>query len=506
MHSNLIILIVEAMAVYFLVLLAHSLRNRFGLYHFYALIGGVTAVMSWITDAGVRVEAFGISFMVGSTVFYTALLLSVFVIYVFDGPRATRIAISTIIAVSILVPVISVILNTQMSLSDTAPLAKIPMPSLRINAASVITTAVDLIFLAVTWEFLGSNKFNIKLWLRAYLTLLGVMMIDVVLFNTGAFYGEIFYADVLQGTLVTRFIVSLFAFPFLLIYIYWQSSINELESEARPVFSILKQVAEIKQELKIAQEELAKQKQVENAIRLSLEKHRALTEELGNENKMKELLLDIITHDLKNPAGVIKGIAGLLMEEYPKDSMVEMVDESVANLIAVIDNATTLSMMAGGEEIEKSKLNISELLKGAVKEYELSFTKNDIEIYSEIEDDLFINANPIISEIFKNYLSNALKYADNSAKLVITSKLVESKIQIEFADFGNTIPLENREKIFERSFQQEKNKYPGRGLGLAIAKRIAKTHNAEIGVKPNFPKGNIFYFCIDKYEDALINN
>lgn len=97
MGTEVIILIVEAMVVYFLVLWAHSLRHSFGPVHFYALIGGITAIMSWVTDAGLKIQVAGITFVVGSTVFYTSLLLGVFVVYVFDGPRATRIAISTII-------------------------------------------------------------------------------------------------------------------------------------------------------------------------------------------------------------------------------------------------------------------------------------------------------------------------------------------------------------------------------------------------------------------------
>src|SRR6187399_364238 len=119
MRSELLILIGEAIAVYFLVLWAHSLRGRFGLAHFYALIGGLTAVMVWVTDAGVRVEMPGISFIVGSTVFYTALLLAVFVVYVFDGPRATRIAIMTIIGLGIMVPVVTAVLHFQVQISSS---------------------------------------------------------------------------------------------------------------------------------------------------------------------------------------------------------------------------------------------------------------------------------------------------------------------------------------------------------------------------------------------------
>lgn len=70
MSNEVITLVIETMAVYFLVLGAHSLRHRFGPVHFFALIGGITAIMSWVTDAGVAVQVFGITFVVGSTVFY----------------------------------------------------------------------------------------------------------------------------------------------------------------------------------------------------------------------------------------------------------------------------------------------------------------------------------------------------------------------------------------------------------------------------------------------------
>ncbi|CAO0821406.1 hypothetical protein DFAR_2310020 [Desulfarculales bacterium] len=67
------------MVVYALVSMAHALRHRFGLAYFYALTGVITAVMSWITDAGVKVKVAGLIFMVGSIIFYSALLLAVFV-------------------------------------------------------------------------------------------------------------------------------------------------------------------------------------------------------------------------------------------------------------------------------------------------------------------------------------------------------------------------------------------------------------------------------------------
>jgi PAS domain S-box-containing protein len=266
MKSELLILFVETMSVYFLVLWVHSLRHRFGLAHFYALIGGITAVMSWVTDAGVKVQVAGITFMVGSTVFYTSLLLGVFVMYVFDGPRATRIAISTVAGVSIMVPLISIVLHLQMKNSGLAPLGYVPMPSLRINTASVAATIVDLVFLAMAWEYLGRPKLEIRLWLRAFLTLLGVMWLDVILFATGAFAGSPEYLDIMKGTLLSRFIISGFACPFLYLYLRWENKKLGIVIENRPVLSILKEVAEVRAELSQAQREIERRKQAEDAL------------------------------------------------------------------------------------------------------------------------------------------------------------------------------------------------------------------------------------------------
>ncbi len=263
MNNELIVLMAEALTMYLLVLGAHSLRRRAGLAHFYALLGGLTAVMSWVTDAGVKVEFGGITLMVGSTVFYTSLLLGVFVVYVFDGPRATRIAISTVVGVSALVPVIAASLHLQMRLAGQAILATVPEPSLRINTASVCTTVADLVFLAVAWEFLGKPQLRFSLGLRSLLTLLGVMWLDVFLFTTGAFFGTPDYTSIMTGTLVSRFVITLFAFPLLYLYLHWESRQQGVPIENRPVLAILRELAEVQTELGLAQQEIERRRRAE---------------------------------------------------------------------------------------------------------------------------------------------------------------------------------------------------------------------------------------------------
>ncbi len=262
-YSGLLLLAFEALVVFSLVLWAHSLRNRFGLTYFYAILGGLTAVMSWVTDTGAAVEVFGLTFMIGSTVFYTSLLLGVFVVYVFDGPVITRTAIFTIAGVSVFVPVVTALLHFQNSLAGAEQILSIPIPSLRVNSASVIATVLDLVFLGIVWEFLGKPHFRMRLWLRAFLTLLGVMWIDVLLFSTGAFLGTPLYLSIIQGNLIARFIITLFAFPLLYYYISWQNRLSGVAIKNRPVLSIVKEVADIKEQLSTARQEIILRKKTE---------------------------------------------------------------------------------------------------------------------------------------------------------------------------------------------------------------------------------------------------
>jgi signal transduction histidine kinase len=168
-----------------------------------------------------------------------------------------------------MMPLIAALLHSQANLLVPSPIVNLPVPSLRINAASVVATSLDLIFLGIAWEFLGKSGFRLGLWFRTWLTLLGVMWLDVFLFATGAFAGSPGYWSIMQGTLISRGIISLFALPFLYAYLHWQNNLEGTTIENRPVLAILKHVAEMETELSDAQREIARRKVAERALRRS---------------------------------------------------------------------------------------------------------------------------------------------------------------------------------------------------------------------------------------------
>ena len=123
-------------------------------------------------------------------------------------------------------------------------------------------------------------------------------------------------------------------------------------------------------------------------------------------------------------------------------------------------------------------------------------TGMDIEM--DVPSDMIITANPLISEVFKNYISNAIKYAREGKKILIEAVEADKSICVCIRDFGKTIPKEEQVNVFNRNVQLSVENKRGRGLGLAIVKRIAAAHDGEAWVKPNKPKGNSFCLRIPR--------
>jgi signal transduction histidine kinase len=179
------------------------------------------------------------------------------------------------------------------------------------------------------------------------------------------------------------------------------------------------------------------------------------------------------------------------LEKNPGDEILNEINEGADSLLNVITNATALSKVTVGDDIEKERLNLTIMIKNIAEEFSPSLQLPEMTLDMQLKDGIIVNANPIIGEIFRNYISNAIKYAQTGKQIVVDAKTYNNNITVNVKDFGETIQEKDRKKIFTREYQI--NNSEGRGLGLSIVKRIAEAHNAKVGVKPNVPKGNNFY-------------
>ena len=207
---------------------------------------------------------------------------------------------------------------------------------------------------------------------------------------------------------------------------------------------------------------------------------------------LRELLLDIVTHDLRNPASTIYSMSELALSKFPDDESLELIHLGSKQLLDVLTNTTILSRAAFGEKIPKENLSLLEELESLRVEFASYLDEVNVSLSIDIPENLIIYANPLIGEVFKNYVSNALKYAADGGSIEITAIAEHDSVLVSVNDLGTTIPEQDRVRIFDRMAQIEGEHKTGRGLGLAIVKRLAVAHGGSAWVEPNSPKGNRF--------------
>ncbi len=514
-----LILIAEAVTVYLIVLLVHSLRHRVGLGPFYATLGGLTVIMSWVTDIGIRLEVGGLTFLVGSTVFYTAILLGVFVVYVFDGPGPTRTAIFTVAGMSILAPLVGAALQVQLLALGQDASTFILHPSLRINTASVFATIADLVFLAVVWELLGRPGFPFRTWIRTYLTLLGVMCLDVVLFSTGAFAGTPAYLSIMSGTLATRVIVATFAGPLLYGYLAWQNSAKGAEIESRPALAIFMEVAQVRESLRVAEQEIERRIAAEQELEahknhleeLVAERTRDLVEAnigLEEANEAKRIFLANMSHELRTPLNSVigfsgtlgNGMAGPLNEEQQRQ--VDMVNNSGRYLLSLIDDVLDIAKIEAGETVFHLKaFDPDALVREAVEMMRPLAKERGLEISVEsLGRGEKLRSDPAkVKHVLLNLLSNAIKFTVTGRVVVRCERPGDGSLVLSVQDTGPGIEPADLSRVFDAFTQIEipgTAKSKGTGLGLALSRVYAEMLGGEVTVSSEVGVGSVFTLTV----------
>lgn len=239
--------------------------------------------------------------------------------------------------------------------------------------------------------------------------------------------------------------------------------------------------------------DISKEKEALEQLAGSEARFRELATELQEANDLKELLLDIITHDLRNPAGVIRGVIEMALEERPRDEGLQLIQQSSEALSRVIESASTLSRLSIGESIQLEEMDLVPVIHECIESFNSQLDTAGMSVDTDLPESLPVQANPVISEIFANYLSNAVKYANRGGRVSLRGRISGEHVVCECMDWGRPIPDQERERIFQRRTQLESSDKKGSGLGLAIVKRIADAHGAKVGVRPNGSAGNVFY-------------
>ncbi len=234
---------------------------------------------------------------------------------------------------------------------------------------------------------------------------------------------------------------------------------------------------------------------------LTFEKLETAYDELKHSNKLKDLFIDIMRHDLLNPAGSARNMTQMILEDEKdpnKKEPLKLILRSSKRIIEMIENASKLAILESGKELKFEEKDIGQILKRIAIEMTSLADEKNMKIKTNIKGKFKALVNPLIYAVFSNLLDNAIKYGAKNSEVIVKIKEDGSNWKISIADNGDGIPDEEKKAIFNRFKRIQKGAVRGSGLGLAIVKRVVKAHKGRVWVEDNPGGGSIFFVQLKK--------
>ena len=206
-----------------------------------------------------------------------------------------------------------------------------------------------------------------------------------------------------------------------------------------------------------------------------------------------------VSHELRTPITVILAQSDYALQysdtfEEAKESL-EVINRHAKRMTNLINQIMELSKLERQKEIEKEKINLSNIVLQLLEDYKPLLESKNLNLIYNVEKDLRIQGNKIMLErVFLNILMNAVKFTKTNIEVSLTRE--DKTAVLKIRDDGIGISEENKKFIWERFFQvndsRNKEENKGSGLGLSMVKKIVDLHSATIDLESELEQGTCF--------------
>ena len=224
-------------------------------------------------------------------------------------------------------------------------------------------------------------------------------------------------------------------------------------------------------------------------------------------NATKDKFFSIIAHDLKNPFQSLLGFSETLhnnLDQLKNEEINEysrLIFESSQNLYNLLGNLLQWAKtQLGSLKLSPGNVNVYDSLDDVLSLLNPTAKNKNINIINLIGKNTYAFADKhVVSSVFRNLISNAIKFTNQGGEIKISSKELNNRLTISVLDNGNGISKENINKLFridqDYSTKGTENE-SGTGLGLILCKELIIQSNGEIYVESTLGKGSDFQFVL----------
>ncbi len=216
-------------------------------------------------------------------------------------------------------------------------------------------------------------------------------------------------------------------------------------------------------------------------------------------SQQQENFMMAVTHELKTPIAVTQlNLETLLrrqLDEETRDKLIRHTLQEAIRLNQLSNNILLTAQLEGGNYTTfTQEVNLSEIIMEVIREFSSRYPLRHIT--SLVEPEVFIHGEALqLKMLVNNLVENALKYSSRGKQVRVELHHSVKEIELRVVDEGSGIAPEEKSRIFHKFYRvgnENTRKTHGTGLGLYLARRIAKAHKGNIGVHDNQPQGSIF--------------
>lgn len=220
--------------------------------------------------------------------------------------------------------------------------------------------------------------------------------------------------------------------------------------------------------------------------------------------KSRELVLSIVSHDLRNPISTIDMATQVLSDptlltRSTQSLLIQRIRNSATIMEKLVSDLLDFSkVQAGTFTLKTVPISISALLKASIETSaeklaakRIRLTTNDLTNETPIHGD-FLR----LVQVLWNLLGNAIKFTPEDGEISISAVESDNTIHFTVTDSGPGLTHDELPKVFDQFWQSAKTSQLGTGLGLTIAKGIVEAHHGKIWVESKSGEGCRFQFTI----------
>ena len=224
-----------------------------------------------------------------------------------------------------------------------------------------------------------------------------------------------------------------------------------------------------------------------------------MAEELSGVETLRTDFIANVSHELKTPLAVIQNYASMLQNPAIEDEKQVEYAKNIVNaskrLTDLITNILKLNKLENQQIYpETTVYDLGEQICECMLNFEEVWEKKNLELDVKMEEDIHIKADAeLMTLVWNNLFSNAVKFTEPGGKITIELKKEEGKVLVTVADTGCGIAPEVGQHIFEKFYQGDtSHAVQGNGLGLALVKRVIDITGGEISVQSKLGEGTTF--------------